>query len=256
MTSAVRPAASLIVLRDRPAGPPELLIVQRGESLVFAGGAFVFPGGRVDEEDAALAARLCPQLEAEDGAARFAAIRETIEETGVAIALDPQPSDAQIAAWRRDGVALGGAFRVEIDRLTPFARWLPPQAAPRRFDTRFYLARAEGDAVPTDLTTDGVETEHAFWATAADVLARCDRKEGKALFPTRRLLERVARFASFAEAKAEAAALPERIISPWIEQRGDGDWLCIPEDAGYPVTAELLANATRFATPGDGQGAG
>src|SRR6478752_2429270 len=77
------PAATLVVMRERDNGPPELLIVERSAAMRFAGGALVFPGGRVDPGDHALAA--LHGGDADDLAARIAAIRETIEEAGLAI---------------------------------------------------------------------------------------------------------------------------------------------------------------------------
>lgn len=212
-------AASLILMRERPGDAPEYLMVQRGASLVFAASAYVFPGGRVDPEDRAEAALRLPQLDAADAAARIAAIRETAEETGIAL-------------------------ETPLVALVPFARWLPVhEEVVRRFDTRFYLARIDHDAEPK---ADGVESSHAFWASAQDVLDRCERGDGRAIFPTRRLLERLARFASFAEARAEAERLPQRIISPWEEQRDGQARLCIPDDAGYPVTSEAIETAFRY----------
>ncbi len=235
MADEARPAASLILMRDRRGGAPELLIVQRGAALAFAAGAFVFPGGRVDPEDFLLATRLCPHLSGEDGGARIAAVRETWEETAIAVGLSPAPvPDAPFA---------GAATRFEADALIPFARWLPEEKLVRRFDTRFYLAQATGEQEPV---ADGAETASAFWATASDVLECCRTGRGRAIFPTRRLLERLARFGSFAEARAEAEILPQRIITPWIEQRADGSWLRIPADAGYPVTEELVETAMRY----------
>ena len=214
------PAASLILMRDRLAGPPEIVMVRRSDTLVFAAGAYVFPGGRVDPVDVVAAAgRAAAVGDAEEWAARIAAVRETHEETGIADAAD-------------------------VAALVPFARWLPPVEAPRRFDTRFYLARARDDVA--DPVADGVESSAAFWATAADVLADCRAGRGHAIFPTRRLLERLARFASFAEAREQAERLPAQTIAPWIEQRADGAWLCIPTDAGYPVSEELLGRTARF----------
>lgn len=236
MLDEARPAASLILMRDRRIGPPQLLIVQRSAVLAFAAGAYVFPGGRVDPGDREIAARLCPHLEREEGAARVAAVRETWEETAMAVGLRPPPARGDVAL-QATGV------RFEADALIPFARWLPQEAVVRRFDTRFYLAEATSDAEPV---ADGVETARAFWATAADVLERCHTGKGRAIFPTRRLLERLAGFLSFAEARAEAERLPQRIITPWVEQRADGAWLRIPGDAGYPVTEERAETAMRY----------
>jgi 8-oxo-dGTP pyrophosphatase MutT (NUDIX family) len=217
--AAVADAASLILMREQTGAAPLILMVQRAATLAFAAGAYVFPGGRVDPEDRAMAAAVTTGGDAVDAAARIAAIRETEEETGIRV-------ETPAAA------------------LVPFARWRPEiERAPRRFDTRFYLALTHDAHQPA---ADGTETTIAFWATAADVLARCAAGDGRAIFPTRRILERLAGFGGFAQAREEAERLPARIISPWIENRADGDYLCIPDDAGYPITSEPLAQAARY----------
>src|SRR5688572_11500715 len=96
MTDEPIPAATLVLVRDRADGPPELLMVERASGMAFAGGALVFPGGRIDEADRCLAAG----FGLEDGAARVAAIRETIEETAVAVGLDPVPSADEALAMQ------------------------------------------------------------------------------------------------------------------------------------------------------------
>ena len=87
MTAPTIPAATLIVMRDRNDAPPELLMVERSAGMTFAGGAMVFPGGRIDAADEALAARYGHP----DAAARIAAIRETIEESSVGGGMAPTP---------------------------------------------------------------------------------------------------------------------------------------------------------------------
>jgi 8-oxo-dGTP pyrophosphatase MutT (NUDIX family) len=213
----VRPAASVILLHEGPDGPPHYLFCQRGAAMAFAAGAYVFPGGRVDDEDGVAAERLLPGLARDDGAARIAALRELEEETGV-----------------------GG---IDVATLVPFARWLPAEQVTRRFDTRFYLAPAPTRVPPV---ADGGETAACFWASAADLIARCARGDGRTLFPTRRILERLAGFATFAAAAADARRWPERVITPWREQVDGGDWLCIPDDAGYPVSREPIETAMRY----------
>ncbi|MCD2324038.1 NUDIX domain-containing protein [Sphingomonas sp. IC-56] len=237
------PAATLIVMRDVADGAPELLMVERARGLVFAGGALVFPGGRIDPGDRALAAAM--EGEGEELAARIAAVRETLEEAGIAVGLDlPARDVVQVRTRLHAGVPLGEEHRaaLRLDALVPFARWLPRNVPHRIFDTRFYLARAPEHAAPV---VDGTETVRAFWASAAQVLAAADAGEATLIFPTRRNLERLARFASFEEAVADARAHPVRTITPWIEARDDGEHLCIPADAGYPVTSERLDQAVR-----------
>jgi 8-oxo-dGTP pyrophosphatase MutT (NUDIX family) len=244
------PAATLVVLRDTPAGPPELLMVERARTLVFAGGALVFPGGRVDPGDYADEGAAGPHDVAE-AAHRVAAIRETIEEAGIAVGLDPLPGPGQLAAIRatlRQGASLSTALAeqrltLHLDTLVPFARWLP-QAVPHRiFDTRFYLAPVPAGAPPPH--ADAGESTRAFWATAGDVLAEADAGRATVIFPTRRNLERLARYPSVAEAMADARRVPVRTITPWVEERADGPHLCIPDDLGYPVTSQPLASAMR-----------
>lgn len=242
------PAATLILMRPSAAGVPELLMIERTQNMAFAAGALVFPGGRIDPDDHLLAERAGGDALA---AAKVAAIRETIEETGLAPALDPAP-DAATASQLRQELEEGTPFsalletlglRLDLGALTPFARWCPTFKEARRFDTLFFVAEApEGQAEASIAEAEAVRT---FLATARQVLDEADSGRARIIFPTRRNLERLARFASIEEARADAARHPVQKIVPWIEDRGGERWLCIPEDAGYPVTAERLETARR-----------
>lgn len=243
------PAATLILMRARAGDAPEILMMERSQAMAFAAGALVFPGGRIDPDDHQAAALFAPELE--DAPARIAAIRETMEETGIAPALSPAP-DQRIAVALRSSLAAGESFScllcehsltLELDALTPFARWCPNFRETRRFDTLFYLAEAPGGAAPA--TADEDEAVRTFWASAAEVLAEIDAGRAHAIFPTRRNLERLARFASIEEARADAALHPVRKITPWVEERNGARFVCIPTDAGYPVTSEPLETARR-----------
>src|SRR4051812_30248855 len=97
MTDEAIPAATLIVVREKAGGPPELLMVERAEGMAFAAGALVFPGGRIDDADRQFAAT----LGLEDGAA-VAAIRETIEETAIPVGLAPLPDREEAARLQRE----------------------------------------------------------------------------------------------------------------------------------------------------------
>lgn len=248
MTSDAIPAATLVIFRDTASGPPELLMVERAKAMVFAGGALVFPGGRIDPGDHVLADLLDA---GEDGPARIAAIRETIEEAGLPVGLAPLPSDAALAALRASlhaGIPLGEALAeagtaLDLAALHPFARWLPDHVGMRIFDTRFYLARLPADAPCA--TVDETENVRLLWSTAAQVLADADAGRARIIFPTRRNLERLARFASFEEAVADAQAHTIRTITPHVEERDGVRHLCIPGDLGYPVTSEEIATAMR-----------
>lgn len=243
------PAATLVVFRDVPGRPPELLIVERAKTLAFAGGMLAFPGGRIDPGDYAYAETLAGV--SDDMAARVAAVRETIEEAGVPVGLTAIPDANALGRMRaalHDGVAIGDALQaagVTIDpaALIPFARWCPNHPHARIFDTLFYLAELPRGS--PEASVDETENARLFWASATDVLAMCDRGEASVIFPTRRNLERLAQFGSFADAGAHAAATPVVTITPWIAGEGDARRLHIPEDAGYPVTSEALSSAMR-----------
>ena len=239
------PAATLVLMRERRNGPPELLVTERTGHMAFAAGALVFPGGRIDADDHRTAELVGIE------AAKVAGVRETIEETGLAPALRPAP-DAAIAEALRRGIveeepfaSLLAAHGLAIDgeALTPFARWCPNFRETRRFDTLFFLAEAPEKAA--EPTVSEAEAVRAFWASAAEILAEIEAGRAHAIFPTRRNLERLAGFGSIAEAREDAARHPVRKITPWVEERDGAPHVCIPDDAGYPVTSEPLETARR-----------
>jgi 8-oxo-dGTP pyrophosphatase MutT (NUDIX family) len=152
----VRDAATVILVRDRP--DLEVFVLRRNTALVFAPGATVFPGGAVDPEDLQLAAELGIDE------FRVAAARECFEECGI-------PLDATA--------------------MLEFARWVTPPGAPRRYDTRFFVAHApdghEGEH-------DGSELVASAWMRPAAVLESFARGEIDLILPTQRSLEVIARF--------------------------------------------------------------
>jgi 8-oxo-dGTP pyrophosphatase MutT (NUDIX family) len=98
------PAATLVLMRPVPqGGPPEILMIERSRLMAFAAGALVFPGGRIEPDDHESAAAFAAGLD--DGPARIAAIRETIEESGIAAALHPPPDADGILSLRRGRAA-------------------------------------------------------------------------------------------------------------------------------------------------------
>ena len=249
------PAATIIIFRNAPeGGAPEVLMTVRSRNMTFAGGMAVFPGGRVDPADFALAGTIAEQhgLAADEAAHQIAAVRETLEETGLALGLSGNIS-AETAAAARAMLAENGAlapvldafgWRLDLAQITPFARWFPKnENIPRVYDTRFYLADLGTGAV--DVSIDASENTHLFWTSAQGALDAAERGDIKLIFPTRRNLERLALFASFAEAKAQAEAIPVRTIMPQIVEQDGKPWLTILADAGNPVTGELLETVAR-----------
>ena len=243
------PAATLVLFRDRADGPPEILMVERSKGMRFAGGAIVFPGGRVDADDHVMAASLGTLYEPECAAARVAAIRETIEESGIPIGIVGETPKGWLEETRAalhaqhpfSALLSAAGLSLDLDALIYFARWRPKHKEARVFDTRFYIARAPQD-LPVE-AVDDTENVRAFWESASRAMAL--EKEGKVtiIFPTMRNLERLALFGSYDEAEAHSVRIPVQTISPHMEVRSDGRYLCIPSDAGYPVTAERLDKA-------------
>jgi len=241
------PAATLVTMRPAAVGgPPEILIVRRTARMAFAAGMVVFPGGRVDQADRDLASAMGRT----DAAAHVTAIRETLDETGVAVGLGPL--DPAIGPVLQDALLGGVPFArliereglsIDLDALTPFARWMPAFKQPRKFDTLFLLAEAApGEWQPRPQPG---ECEAAQWASAQTILDRIDQGAEGAIFPTKRNLERLARFATHDEAIRDAASHSLETIIPWVEARNGEDHVVIPEGRGYPVTAEPLRTAFR-----------
>jgi 8-oxo-dGTP pyrophosphatase MutT (NUDIX family) len=190
------PAATVILLRDGAEGL-EALMLRRNSKLEFAGGMWVFPGGRVDPED-----YLPERPDDVEAAVRVAAVREAEEEAG--LACDP-------------------------DAMVPFAHWTPPMVAIKRFATWFFVAEAPTGAVTID---DGEIHEHT-WARPADALARRDAGEVELAPPTWVTLDRLARSATVAEALEEARVTPAEAFVTAIAKDGDDLVALWHGDAGY-----------------------
>ena len=145
------PAATLVIFRrDAAGGAPQILMVERSAAMKFAGGAAVFPGGRVDDADRTLAMALGADGDEaiDEMAARIAAVRETLEETGLVVGIQQRPSLEEARRAREllltDGtlattLATMG-WHLDLEALVPFARWRPKHRHLRVYDTRFYLA--------------------------------------------------------------------------------------------------------------------
>ncbi|WP_204623456.1 NUDIX hydrolase [Crenalkalicoccus roseus] len=239
-----RPAATVLVLRDGPEGL-EVFMVVRHHQIDFASGALVFPGGRVEEGDHAIAAA----LPGEDplNPFRVAAIREAFEECGLLLARHedgtPLPHDRAeaITAAHQAAVnagALSFAALLRAERLVPdlaalahFAHWITPSDLPKRFDTHFFLAPAPPGHAGTH---DGQEAVESLWIRPPLAVAEAEAGRRTLVFATRLNLERLARFADAAAAFAAAAATPVVTVQPEVEKAADGALrMRIPVEAGY-----------------------
>lgn len=205
--SPIIPAATVVVLRDHAAGGVEALMVRRNSKLEFAGGMWVFPGGRVDVSDGD---GLAPG-DAE-GAARRAAVREAAEEAGLEL-------DAPDLVW--------------------FSHWTPPPISPKRFGTYFF-ATATPAADPV-ITIDGGEIHDHAWMRPRDAIARRDAHEIELSPPTWITLEELAGHRSVDAALAAFRSRPPEYFATRIAVVGeavlavyDGD---VAYDGGDPEAA-------------------
>ena len=237
------PAATLILLREsHGGGAPETLMVRRTARMAFAAGAWVWPGGRIDPGDCAVAHAEAPEV---------AAAREMLEEVGIPVGLSPTPS-ADTLVTMQAALERGVAFpdlladhglSFDPQPFARYARWAPELDLKRRFDTWFLIARAPADLPP--LSCQEAEVAEARWIAPAAMLDEIARGEAHAIFPTLRNLERLAAADGIDAVFADAAAhRPDKIV-PWVETRGGVETLCIPPDRGYPVTASPMTDAVR-----------
>ena len=208
-----RPAATVLLLRDSPAGI-EVLMTRRSATASFAPGVYVFPGGGIDAQDHAahaLAGHRPGQHEALLTQS-IAAIRESFEELGVLIARHADgrwATDADIATVdRRAGFHAQCQARglvLAADAVFLLARWITNRDSARRFDTAFLVARMPPQQQPV---ADESEQFEPVWVRPADALARHQAGQFFMIFPTIRTLERLRGYAN-AQALLDACAASE-----------------------------------------------
>jgi 8-oxo-dGTP pyrophosphatase MutT (NUDIX family) len=188
------PAATVVLVRDSADGL-ETLMVRRSSKLEFAGGMWVFPGGRVDPDD------IPPDGDVIE-AARRAAVREAREEADLVV----------------DG-----------DALVPFTHWVPPPVTAKRFATWFFLGPAPEGAVTVDM---GEIRDHR-WIQPADALARRDAEEIELAPPTWLTLHRLADHPDVASAMADAREHEPEFFETHIARVEGGIAALWEGDAGY-----------------------
>ena len=259
-----RDAASVVMLRDSAAGL-QVLLMRRHTNAAVLGGAYVFPGGKVDQTDGqpALLDHLDrsptelhpllgePALVSASSAAMFvAAAREAFEESGVLLARQfGQPLDAQAQHAAFETVRQGQSFAQVLvqhtlqlctNDLAPWSRWITPRRPSvmnQRFDTRFFLA-----AVPPGQQAhyDDFEVTEARWLTPRAALAQY-RDHAIDLAPPQIVsLLHLLQYPDVAHALADARSRTPPLIQPESVQDGDTRVLCYPGDAAHPVTARAL----------------
>ena len=176
------PAASVLLLRDSPL---EVLMIRRHEKSSFVPNAWVFPGGAVDADD---------ERDSILATMRVAAARELFEEAGIWLGGPLPNADARrraLLAGQTNFDSLAAEAPLDLDGLVWTSRWITPAGVPKRFDTYFFLARADRDA---HATVDDVEAVDALWITPRTAMATL-----QIVFPTLKNLEAIADFSSVDE---------------------------------------------------------
>lgn len=262
--SPPRDAATVIILRDGAPGLEVLLVRRHGQSAVL-GGAYVFPGGKLDASDSDLASQshLDQDIDALHAALAepaltpqaaqglyVAALREAFEECGVLFALG-----ASAAAPLAQGLRAGQPFnqvlgqlqlRLHTRALHPWSRWITPRmpsVAGRRFDTRFFVA-----ALPPGQTAchDAVETTDSVWLTPRAALERYWQHGMELAPPQIMTLAHLSRFADVKEALQAARQRPPPLIEPEPFDDGGERVLCYPGDPRHPVAQPAMPGPSRL----------
>jgi 8-oxo-dGTP pyrophosphatase MutT (NUDIX family) len=240
----------------------EVLMVRRNLRSDFVGGAYVFPGGAVDphdggtEAEAICAGRTDAEASALLGFARgglaywVAVVRETFEEAGLLLAqreggpdlLAGDPAEEARFVAERAAVNAGTRrfldlcreerLRLAVGDIHYFAHWITPRGAPRRYDTRFFVAAAPPGQIAAH---DAGETIAEVWITPHDALARHRSGEIEIIFPTIRTLQAIGRFSSSAELLDAAAQASSSVpvIEPRVVPDGNGMRIVLPGDPAY-----------------------
>ncbi len=243
-------SASILIIRDGAAHPVfgslQILMVKRHRNVKFAGGAYVFPGGKLDPADKALEESdqkaSLNNISAEFRGLRYAALREVFEETGLVIGtIDGQPIDETARKaiddkYRAD--FLSGAItlaefldrsgvRLDMSDCLPFAHWITPTAYPVRFDTRFFLCVAPEGQTPSP---DGHEITDVEWMHPMTLVEESD---GILMFPTMMNLKKLGQAKSVAEALRLLSERQIITVTPEVIKGNKVRFRKIPDDAGY-----------------------
>jgi 8-oxo-dGTP pyrophosphatase MutT (NUDIX family) len=267
----IRPAATVIVLRDTTSGP-EVFLVRRHHAVAFMAGAHVFPGGRVDAGDHGADASWCDGVSAAatklpdvapDAALSFqvAAARELFEEAGVLLARDARGQPVSLAdAGDRDRFTLHRAelnasrrtlreiveaehLRLALDALVHYAHWVTPPIEIRRFDTQFFVTRVPAEQTPAH---DDHEATDSVWIRPADAITAVGRGDIVLPPPTWASLRELQRFPSVDAALQWARTRTVYRREPRVTTDADGiRRIVLPGDPSLPEP-EPVPFETRF----------
>lgn len=234
MTADARPAATVVVLREGAQGP-EILMLKRSKQAGFFPHAWVFPGGRVDAADeVARSTGSTAGLPPGDDHFAVAAIRETFEEAGVWMGAGEATPELRAALNDRTAT-LGDVPELVADlgRLAVWSWWITPEAEPKRYDTRFFVALLRAQEAEAAVHDD-IETVSSIWITPADALERSMGGDFFLAPPTFRTLEEMAEYPTGEAILAAARLRKVRPVMPRLEISDGGVCIVLPGDESYP----------------------
>lgn len=266
IVSAPRDAATVVAIRDGALSLEVLLIKRHGLSDVL-GGAYVFPGGKVDASDAQLDAALHlddtasslhlrlneTELAGDVAAGIFvAAAREVFEESGVLFAVDATTAQTQQAqALLKSGLSFVEVLarlqlRLQTKRLQPWTRWITPKMASvmsKRFDTRFFIAALPAGQVAAH---DNHEATDSVWLSPRTALEQ--QRDGliELAPPQIMSLVQLARHTSVQSALAEANSRLPPVIEPEPFELDGHRVICYPGDARHSIQQRAMPGPTRL----------
>lgn len=268
-TDPPRDSASIVLLRDAPQGM-EVLLLRRNTQALSMGGVYLFPGGKLDPEDhwadgapgldqacSALANALGEADTPPERAAALyiAALREALEECGLLLAeplahgtaLDANAVRARLRAGEGFAALVQAmALRLQTRALHPWSRWITPLApslASRRFDTRFFVARAPAGQLARH---DDEETVDTLWARPRRALEQYRDGAIDLAPPQIMTLAHLARHASVAEVLDAARRQPPPTILPQAYDDAGTRVICYPGDTHHAVPTRAMPGPTRL----------
>lgn len=261
--SPALPSATVVLLRDGGAGLEVFLLKRHGLSDVL-GGAYVFPGGKVDPEDAEWAGRIDASpsgLHAALGetgldpvqaaALHVAAVREVFEETGVLFAPVTPAQAAEAWAELRTGPRFHELLepwnlRLQVSALQPWSRWITPLVGGvvrKRFDTRFFIAAVPDGQVPAHDQHEAVES---LWLTPRQALSQYWERGIELAPPQIMSLAHLARHPDVASVFAAARERQPPLIQPEAFEQDGERVICYPGDPLHSVAERALPGPTRL----------
>ena len=266
VTTPLRSAATVMLLRDASSGLEIFLLKRHGLSDVL-GGAYVFPGGKVDGADAeldvdahldqapqALHASLNePEIDAPTASGLYvAAIREAFEECGILFAHGASQAQAAGArALAREGYAFDEVLgqmqlRLQTQSLAPWSRWITPRVPSvmnKRFDTRFFVAAAPSDQIAKH---DNHEATESIWITPRAALEQYRNGQIELAPPQIMSLAHLTRFGNVQSVMSEAKSRPPAVIQPEPFDDDGTRVICYPGDVRHSVPTRAMPGPTRL----------